>query len=524
MKNSEVISLPKCDNPQIIRNRYTGQVLTIPCGNCHQCLVTRTQHHSLMCSLHENDYKYTLFVTLTYSPAFVPLCSVYKFKKDDVIHYHLVNKTDRLFPSGKLLYSFDNDIYNEEKLSKLLDKINLNGNIPYTTAYDCQLFLKRLRYYLSHSNCHEKISYYAVSEYGPQTFRPHWHLLLYCNTEPTLQALRKNLSKAWTYGRIDFSLSRGKCSTYLAGYLNSFSSLPSFYAHCFLRPRQLHSIYFSKRYFKDNAFKVYEDIKRGIISTSRPIGNQLVSIQYSSSLISNLFPRCACFHNKNYAQIYSTYKLYESYNNSYKNNKDLTCSEIAKLIVLDIQNGLHNKHSLIISLSPFLLKYHGDYNSLDEDYKIRFYNNVYNLLITSKHFKDICQTYGFSSSNFISLIKRFYSLREYKSLTEWYSYQERLFKDNFDINKLFCLYDNIPFDNHSSYNNNYVDILSVCKPLFSPLSDNWKDIVLSHCCYNKRKRILHSIDDYIYQKSRLEQSYLDSHKHKALNDLNYIFV
>lgn len=58
-------------------------------------------------------------------------------------------------------------------------KHNVPNRIPYVCNRDLDLFLKRLRSYYPD----EKICYYAVSEYGPTSFRPHWHLLLFSNSE-----------------------------------------------------------------------------------------------------------------------------------------------------------------------------------------------------------------------------------------------------------------------------------------------------------------------------------------------------
>ena len=55
-------------------------------------------------------------------------------------------------------------------LLSILGKINHNipNRIPYVCNRDLDLFLKRLRSYYPD----EKLRYYAVSEYGPTSFRP----------------------------------------------------------------------------------------------------------------------------------------------------------------------------------------------------------------------------------------------------------------------------------------------------------------------------------------------------------------
>ena len=123
-------------------------------------------------------------------------------------------------------------------------KHNVPNRIPYVCNRDLDLFLKRLRSYYPD----EKLRYYAVSEYGPTSFRPHWHLLLFSNSERFSQTVCENVSKAWAYGRCDASLSRGFAAPYVASYVNSFVALPDFYTQMpkVVRPKSFHSIGFTE--------------------------------------------------------------------------------------------------------------------------------------------------------------------------------------------------------------------------------------------------------------------------------------
>ena len=60
---------------------------------------------------------------------------------------------------------------------------------------DLQKFFKRLR-----KKTHEKISYYAVGEYGDNTQRPHYHIILF-------NAIPRIVEAAWS---ID-TCSNGHC-------------------------------------------------------------------------------------------------------------------------------------------------------------------------------------------------------------------------------------------------------------------------------------------------------------------------
>lgn len=115
--------------------------------------------------------------------------------------------------------------------------------IPVIRNRDFELFMKRLRSNLNQQKLpYEELRYYCVSEYGPQTLRPHWHLLLFFDSPQLTQAIRENVRKAWSYGNCDVSLSRGAAASYVASYVNSVATIPYLYVgHKEIRPRSFHS-------------------------------------------------------------------------------------------------------------------------------------------------------------------------------------------------------------------------------------------------------------------------------------------
>ena len=55
--------------------------------------------------------------------------------------------------------------------------------VPMLYYRDAQNFLKRLRKQLSKIDKDEKVRYYIIGEYGTKSLRPHWHLLLFTNSD-----------------------------------------------------------------------------------------------------------------------------------------------------------------------------------------------------------------------------------------------------------------------------------------------------------------------------------------------------
>ena len=266
----------RCQHPRTVVNKYTHEPVVVPCGHCPSCILRRSAIQTNLLTTYSAQFRYVYFVTLTYAPCFLPTLevSVIETCTDDIADVPCVPNIDDLDADNPNTYLFgfrsvprsasvklknstvertfkDPEIrfsypMKPKDLLSILGKINHNipNRIPYVCNRDLDLFLKRLRSYYPD----EKLRYYAVSEYGPTSFRPHWHLLLFSNSERFSQTVCENVSKAWSYGRCDASLSRGFAASYVASYVNSFVALPDFYTQMpkVVRPKSFHSIGFTE--------------------------------------------------------------------------------------------------------------------------------------------------------------------------------------------------------------------------------------------------------------------------------------
>lgn len=266
----------RCQHPRTVVNKYTHEPVVVSCGHCPSCILRRSGIQTNLLTTYSSQFRYVYFVTLTYAPCFLPTfeVSVVETCTDDIADVSCVPDINELDPGDSNVYLFgfrsvprtasvrlknstvervfkDPEIrftyaMKPKELLFILGKINHNvpNRIPYVCNRDLDLFLKRLRSYYPD----EKLRYYAVSEYGPTSFRPHWHLLLFSNSERFSQTVCENVSKAWSYGRCDASLSRGFAASYVASYVNSFVALPDFYVQMpkVVRPKSFHSIGFTE--------------------------------------------------------------------------------------------------------------------------------------------------------------------------------------------------------------------------------------------------------------------------------------
>lgn len=152
----------------------------------------------------------------------------------------------RTIPRVSKLQKF-NDVLREElvwlspdKVEALKKKSKCEGNnnafpqfkglLKYVNYRDYQLFAKRFRKYLfTKIGSYEKISSYVVSEYSPRTFRPHFHILFFFDSDEVAENIRQAVFQSWKLGRVDTQLARDSAGSYVSGYLNSVVSLPGIF-------------------------------------------------------------------------------------------------------------------------------------------------------------------------------------------------------------------------------------------------------------------------------------------------------
>lgn len=121
--------------------------------------------------------------------------------------------------------------------------------IPFLNYVDVQNYIKRLRKHLFQKlGSYETLHFYAVGEYGPVHFRPHFHLLLFSNSDQVAEVLRECHDKSWKLGRSDFQRAAGGATSYVASYVNSLSAAPLLYRSCrSFRPRSRASVGFFEK-------------------------------------------------------------------------------------------------------------------------------------------------------------------------------------------------------------------------------------------------------------------------------------
>ena len=301
-----------CQHRSFITNKYTGKRIAVDCGQCDYCIYKRAQKASMRVKTAGSAFEHCWFVTLTYDNEHIPLfnCEVYYSEYDDVLSdsgivhgyekhaYVPVTKFCTTDPQ-RLQHIFFTQVqgtvpYNRETGQHELVKDNwfvsidsmrsfiyktqsstpygedgelsrMYGDnlIPFLNYVDVQNYIKRLRKHLHLAlGSYETLHFYAVGEYGPVHFRPHYHILLFTNSKKVSKVLRQCHAKSWKFGRSDFQTARGGASSYVASYVNSLSAAPLLYRSCrAFKPRQRASIGFFE---KGEVFTEGEDVYQAI--------------------------------------------------------------------------------------------------------------------------------------------------------------------------------------------------------------------------------------------------------------------
>lgn len=287
-----------CQHRSFITNKYTGARIAVDCGQCDYCIHKKAKKASMRVKTAGSAFNHSYFVTLTYDNAHIPLmnCKVLHSEYEDAIgisgdihfgneHHHYIPVSeyqcddssmlrhiffeqvqgtvpydreikeytpvkDNWFLSMDAIRSFINKTQSIDKTdypaSKEYGRDNL---IPFLNYVDVQNYIKRLRKHLFQIlGSYETLHFYAVGEYGPVHFRPHYHLLLFTNSDQVAEVLRHCHDKSWKLGRSDFQRSAGGAGSYVASYVNSLCASPLLYRSCrAFRPRSRASVGFFEK-------------------------------------------------------------------------------------------------------------------------------------------------------------------------------------------------------------------------------------------------------------------------------------
>lgn len=293
-----------CLHPiQIVRD---GVPRIVPCGKCHACLNRRRLALTNAVNLESQEHSYCMFVTLTYDNECVPVVYVGISPLDDGFSVVVVDEDGVLLDIFPISVSCRRKYLDWLSLSRRLDKLNrpLLRFAPYgdivfypvavLRSKDFQDFNKRLRYHLN-KNFNEKVRFLSCGEYGPRSFRPHYHSVYFFDSPISQEQFSACVSAAWKYGRRDVQVSARKgCETYVAGYVTGSLRCPALLKRHEFRPFVTHSSHLGylayKKYIEDNIQE--EDNAGRAVERVLSVNEKSFTASTPLSFQYSIFPKC----------------------------------------------------------------------------------------------------------------------------------------------------------------------------------------------------------------------------------------
>lgn len=271
------VPLDRCLHPVAVPNG-DGTVSYYPCGRCLTCL--RSYHSKWRNRLisHFNSGKYTgVFITLTYSNEHLPLVNLNpdfpneiqsvtrtaysrdgSFSRVDCteLYFRDSYKRDYFYSLGLQADDLLTYPHFVKKKTFLTTQFDENPRFAICLKKDVQDFVKRLRTNLSREpslyGYDISFSYFICSEYGPKTFRPHYHGLLFFNSQIVAQFCDSDyILSVWKKSDLCTNGVRSECaklinnpsgiSSYVSKYVTSESCLPFVLENTIFSPFHLQS-------------------------------------------------------------------------------------------------------------------------------------------------------------------------------------------------------------------------------------------------------------------------------------------
>lgn len=234
-------TLSKCEHPKMVYNKYIKDYVLVPCHKCKCCQSADTQRWVARMMNERQCWQFCFSLYLDYNDTYLPAF--------DLVNGYLVERQRRFynrnefhdvaFPVEEMDEFLDTDFDKEYFYNRLYE---YKTSVPHASVRDIQNFKKRLNRYLQRevTGQYKNFRSCIASEYGPTTFRPHYHGVLFFNDPRVADRIGFYVAKAWSetvdgvmhpYGHSEVEPDRGGAAQYVSKYIKKPADLPSCYSH-----------------------------------------------------------------------------------------------------------------------------------------------------------------------------------------------------------------------------------------------------------------------------------------------------
>lgn len=427
-----------CLDPVAVTD-HNGDIRYVPCGKCDYCRHVRSLSRTERATNEMRSHKFCLFLTLTYHDALLPLLHI---DYDHNLIYFDLNEDSFCGFSDTVSGLCQDYFCPSEKERVLYDRItSMYGGIPVLYYPDVQRFLKRLRIHLFRNYANKdkqlynekfKITYSLCGEYGPSTYRPHIHLLLFFDEQTIAERLPKDLRSLWEFGIVTqrFVSIEKEDAHYTAKYANSIARLPSLYQQKmvapFYRTSKTGSFGFSKisseeiqnLYRSANATVTVEDMLSG----------ETKSVPVPVYIENKLFPRFSGFDFLGYNDALRLLRLSIEYQ-----GKGLL--EFERAVHFHLETHSHYDISKWYHVFLSGINYGLLCNSESEfevlNAKRRRYNNLCrSLYYCGKRYLEVCQCFGVSLNDALLRTHKYFYNKSHLMLKRQFEFEDEFYEDH----------------------------------------------------------------------------------------------
>lgn len=445
--------LVNCINPSWVYNKYTHERIFVDCGKCDACLNRRHERYVQAMLKEQKQHKFAFFCTLNYSDKYIPKL----YRSND----------------GKTLfdpdpdYGFTMEVDTSNLCHRDMSFYRQKKYFEYARFSDFQRFIKRFRINSQRflNNKDEKIRYYGASEYGPFTIRPHFHCILFFDSDRLAENFGEIFYKSWSvYNRRTKKFDCiGKKSQfrplsqsdsaerYTAAYCDCNTDVPSLYKSSEIKPRHSYSKFPTLGCAPLSEDEIWQTFHTGALRRylGVDINSEPVIDYIPRSVKSRYFPKCVRFSrlsDRHRVVLYGLYQkvleinggicTYKDFASTFQEKFDYFCRLYPSLVDIFVnqsnckrpyyslyfaskrfyENSVYFRSINLPIMSPLEMVHR-----IDEFYKLSEYYHFRDYMEFLEEFskkEDVRYYYSSCLSSVSKATLDFYSSLDYKSLKE----------------------------------------------------------------------------------------------------------
>ena len=438
--------LSSCEHPVRVYNKYIDDYVWTDCRKCNTCLNKRAFKWIKKLEQEKKCWQYCFMIFLSYSDKWIPRyllngCELVEAQPRFSIkdNYHVIDLESSFF---KNLDEADKEYF--------ITLINSERGLNHASVIDIQKFKKRFNKHCHDNYTHQYQNFrsFIVAEYGPTTFRGHYHGIFFFNSSEIAQNFEKILHEVWQFGDCSASEVRSnKGIEYVAQYVNCTTHLPACYAHPALKPFSLYSKQPPLGSLFESTTEIREIFRSGSCRRVEFVKTKTGDIEPSivpllPSLEHRLFPKCPQYCNISSSlrmQLYgcaiqeSSEPCHNGYEKEYETFEEFANDLINKYTVPDYKFDIFYVSQLPSNLQDYFIsdspidsenELFSLYKNITNDFSPDSYSCLLNLYRMSKRVLAQCRSFNCTLDYYVSRIELHYDLKDKLNIRDMYRFQE----------------------------------------------------------------------------------------------------